>query len=177
MIAGDNTTPAQISTQPLIGAVSSGPDKVFQTGCPTFSGGIMNLVKASGSDDLVQEFTYDGASAAANGFWSINASDQTKAELKNAAGSAVNVSINRDTGVGDFLGVTTDVLTAKTSKISVGGGLKLDNATNVTVCTAADAGVMRYNTATKKLPGTRAVAALMSAATHTSLAAKPLPRT
>jgi hypothetical protein len=33
----------------------------------------------------------------------------------------------------------------------VGGGLKLDNATNVSVCAAADAGVMRYNTTTKKL--------------------------
>ena len=48
-------------------------------------------------------------------------------------------------------GVITDVLTAKTSKISVGGGLKLDSATNVTTCAAADAAVMRYNTTTKKL--------------------------
>lgn len=151
-IDGDNTTPDQIGIQPLIAVISAGPDKNFQTACPTFSGGVMSIAKAAGSDDLVQEFTYEGASAAANGLWTLDSPGGQVAQLRDSANSGVQVSINRDTGIGDFVGVTTDTLAAKTDNVSVDGGLKVDvlGATPED-CDAANAGVLRFNTTTRKL--------------------------
>lgn len=148
-IKGDNTVSAGI--QPVIAVISAGPDKVFQTTCAEYTSGPIAVTKTGGSDDILQTFTYDAASASSNGLWTLNVQNQAKAELKNAAGSAVNVSINRDTGIGDFLGVTTDTLAAKTNVVSMGGGLKLDTQANVTDCSAGGGGTLRYNASTKKL--------------------------
>ncbi|NBX66066.1 MAG: hypothetical protein EBQ96_03615, partial [Proteobacteria bacterium] len=147
-ITGDNT--ASANTQPVIAIIASGPDKLFQTSCAAFTSGPIAVAKTGGSDDLIFKYTYAEASANANGLWTLNSTNQAKAELKDSGGTA-RVSIDRSTGVGDFLGVTTDSLVAKTNRIAVGGGLKLDTNTNVTACAAADAGVIRYNTTTLKL--------------------------
>ncbi len=147
-ITGDNT--ASASTQPVIAIIAAGPDKTFQTTCPAWSGSPVTVSKASGSDDLIEHYTYAEATASSNGLWSLNASDQAKAELKDSGGTA-RVTIDRSTGIGDFLGITTDALVAKTSNVTLDGGLKLDTETNVTACTAADAGVIRFNAASGKL--------------------------
>jgi len=148
-IVGDNTTQAQIGIQPLIAIITAGPDKIFQTGCPSFTSGIMNVVKAAGSDDIVQEFTYEGASAAANGLWTLDAPGGQVAQLRDSANAAVQVSINRDTGIGDFVGVTTATIAAKTDNVAMDGGLKMD-VLGAEVCDAASDGVVRYD-ATEKL--------------------------
>lgn len=147
-ITGDNT--ASASTQPVIAVISSGPDKIYQTSCAAYSSGPISVAKAAGSDDLIFKFTYAEASANSNGLWTLNASDQTKAELKDSGGTA-RVTIDRSTGIGDFLGVTTDTIVAKTGNITLDGGLKLDTDTNVTACAAGDAGVVRYNSAAGKM--------------------------
>lgn len=147
-ITGDNT--ASAPTQPVIAIIAAGPDKTFQTACDAFASGPINVSKAGGSDDILFKYTYAEASATSNGLWTLNESDQTKAELKDSGGT-VNVVIDRSTGIGDFLGITTDTLVAKTSNVTLDGGLKLDTETNVTACAAADAGVVRYNAASGKL--------------------------
>jgi hypothetical protein len=147
-ITGDDT--ASAPTQPVIAIIAAGPDKAFQTSCPAWSGGPVTVSKAAGSDDLIEHYTYAEATASSNGLWSLNASDQAKAELKDSGGT-VNVTIDRSTGIGDFLGITTDTLVAKTSNVTLDGGLKLDTETNVTACAAADAGVIRFNAASGKL--------------------------
>lgn len=144
-LTGDNT--ASAPTQIVLAIIAAGPDKTFQTTCSAFSGGLVQVTKAGGADDLHFKYTYAEASANSNGLWSINVSDQAKAELKNAAGSQVNVTIDRDTGVGDFLGLTTGVISAKTAEtIAMDGALLLDaaGATSDT-CTAAEKGSIRLN--------------------------------
>ncbi|USO08033.1 MAG: hypothetical protein H6866_02110 [Rhodospirillales bacterium] len=149
-ITGDNNATNTADQQPVIALISAGPDRVFQTPCPTYSAGNIMDVQRAG-DDIVQDFTYAQASANSNGLWSLNPSDQTKAELKSSgAGGApqvANVSIDRDTGIGEFLGITTDSIVAKTDTIDVQGGLKLDSnyqAASAT-CTNAQEGAIRYN--------------------------------
>ena len=144
-ISGDNT--ASASTQAVIAVIAAGPDKSFQTTCSAYSGGAVQVTKAAGSDDIIFKYTYAEATASSNGLWSINTSDQAKAELKDSGGSAVNVSINRDTGIGDFLGLTTSVISAKTDEtIALDGGLLLDAAgASADTCTAAEKGALRLN--------------------------------
>ena len=155
MIGGDDGAgDTLIGTQPLIGIISAGSDKTFQTSCPTYNGASttpMSLVKASGSDDLILEFTYDGSEAAAGGLWTLNSSDNTQAELRNSAGDAVNVSVNRDTGIGNFLGVTVDTLAAKDKVVAMEGGLMLDDNVADVDCVAGTAGAVRYKAGDKKI--------------------------
>src|SRR5581483_7983440 len=143
-ITGDNTATA--ATQPVIAIIAAGPDKQFQTICPAYSGGELTVTKAGGSDDLIFKYTYAEATASSNGLWTLNVTDQAKAELKDSSGTA-RVSIDRATGIGDFLGVTTDTIAARTGNITLDGGLKFDTEANVTSCGAAEAGTVRYNAA------------------------------
>lgn len=147
-ITGDNTATA--SQQPVIAVIAAGPDKTFQTACPTITPGTVVAMNRQ-ADDLLFKYTYAEASVNSNGLWTLNTTDQAKAELKDSGGTA-RVSIDRATGIGDFLGVTTDTIAAKTANITLDGGLKLDTDTNVTACAAAgDAGVVRYNAASGKM--------------------------
>lgn len=147
-ITGDDTTTA--SQQPVIAVIAAGPDKTFQTACPTVTPGTVVAINRQG-DDLLFKYTYAEASVNSNGLWTLNTTDQAKAELKDSGGTA-RVTIDRSTGIGDFLGVSTDTIAAKASNITLDGGLKLDTETNVTDCTVAgDAGVIRYNGATARM--------------------------
>ena len=149
-IPGDDSGTNTVRVQPLFGVISSGPDKVFQTGCPVYTTGQMDLKKASGSDDLVQAFTYSEAEASAGGLWNLKSpTEQNIAQLKDSSGSAVNVSIDRDTGVGDFVGLTTDTLAAKTDNIAIDGGLKVDVLGSET-CDGTTEGVLRFDAGTEK---------------------------
>ena len=147
-LTGDNTATA--ATQPVIAIIAAGPDKQFQTTCAAYSGGPVTVAKAADSDDLVYKYTYAEATASSNGLWQLNPTDQTKAQLKDAGGNA-NVTIDRSTGIGDFLGVTTSTLAAKLDTIAIDGGLKLDTQANVTACGAGEAGTVRYNATTNKI--------------------------
>lgn len=147
-ITGDDTTTA--SQQPVIAVIAAGPDKTFQTACPTVTPGTVVAINRQG-DDLLFKYTYAEASVNSNGLWTLNTTDQAKAELKDSGGTA-RVTIDRSTGIGDFLGVSTDTIAAKASNITLDGGLKLDTETNVTDCTGAgDAGVVRYNGSTARM--------------------------
>lgn len=147
-ITGDNTVTA--SQQPVIAVIAAGPDKTFQTACPTVTPGTVVAMNRQG-DDLLFKYTYAEASVNSNGLWTLNTTDQAKAELKDSGGTA-RVTIDRSTGIGDFLGVSTDTIAAKATNITLDGGLKLDTETNVTDCTVAgDAGVIRYNGATGRM--------------------------
>ncbi len=149
-ITGDSTAGASVQT--VIAVVAAGPDKTFQTTCSAYSGGTVDAIKASGADDMIFKYTYAEATASSNGLWSINTSDDTKAELKDSTGSTVNVSIDRDTGIGDFLGVMTSTIAAKVDIVAMDGGLKLDTNASVTDCAViGDAGVVRYNTGVGKM--------------------------
>lgn len=147
-LTGDNTATA--ATQPVIAIIAAGPDKQFQTTCAAYSGGPVTVAKAADSDDLVYKYTYAEATASSNGLWQLNPTDQTKAQLKDAGGNA-NVTIDRSTGIGDFLGVTTSTLAAKLDTIAIDGGLKLDTQANVTACGAGEAGTVRYNASSNKI--------------------------
>ena len=144
-LTGDNTGSA--STQAVIAIIAAGPDKIFQTTCSAYSGGPVQVVKGAGSDDIIFKYSYAEAAASSNGLWSVNVSDQAKAELKDSSGGAVNVTIDRDTGIGDFLGLTTSVISARTDEtIALDGGLLLDTAgTTSDTCSAAEKGAIRLN--------------------------------
>ena len=143
-ITGDNT--ASAATQPVIAVIAAGADKIFQTTCSAYAGGAVTAAKAGGSDDLIFKYTYAEATASSNGLWTLNTSNQAKAELKDSSGTA-NVSINRSTGVGDFLGIITSTIDSKLSElINIGGALKLDTAgATVDTCDVAAKGALRLN--------------------------------
>lgn len=168
-LTGDNTATA--ATQPVIAIIAAGPDKQFQSTCAAYAGGQVSITKTADSDDIVYKYTYAQATAASNGLWTLSASDQTKAQLKDAGGTA-KVTIDRSSGIGDFYGLTSSTLVARDTNsneleddhIAVGGGLKLDNDSNVTTCGAADAGVIRFNATTNKIEFCTGVAWKLSGA-------------
>lgn len=159
ILAGAQTTSAPVPT--VIAIVSSGPDKVFQTSCVAYSGGnttgdttTTGVIKTSGSDDIVMKWSYAEALAASAGLWNIKAGAPDTATIgKNLEvtdpnnANAVTASINRQTGIGDFLGVTTNLLTPKTgTNMTLNGTLVAGplsaTAGNVTVTNQYGAGML-----------------------------------
>lgn len=105
---------------PVIALISAGPDKIFQTTCHAFDGaGQGGPAKPVGSDDFLFSYTYNEALASSGGLWIVKPADPQTAEISKDlevkdAGGNVTVSMDRTTGIGAFLGITTDLITPKT---------------------------------------------------------------
>lgn len=119
-------------TQPVIALLSAGPDRIFQTTCHAFDGiGQDGPVKPVGSDDYVFTYTYNEALASSGGLWTVKLADPQTAEIakdleiKDGSGN-VTVAVDHVTGIGDFLGITTDLITAKSS-----GTISLDGRVGI----------------------------------------------
>ncbi len=139
MIAGV-AAPAEIVKTPVIAVIAAGPDKAFQTTCSAGGG----ISKAAGSDDYIFKYTYAEATSSSNGLWQLDSGDKTKAQLVPFdEDSPVAATINRDSGIADFVGIVTGSVTAKTDVITIGGGLKLDGGVDNGVCTLANKGTLR----------------------------------
>ena len=145
-LAGEDST-----TAPVIAVMSAGANKVFETDCYAYGdGGSEGVVKPAGSDDYIFQYTYSEAAAAGAGLWQIKSGDadtaeiQKNLEIKDASTGTVKASVDSVLGIGDFLGITTDVLNAKTGDfLDVTGGLVLDNS--ITTCGASNKGAIRLN--------------------------------
>jgi hypothetical protein len=118
--------------------VSAGPDKSFQTTCRDWLDANTDnepdnplIEKTAGSDDYIIKQTYIEAAntGGGQGLWNIKDADANVAEIGKDleikdSGGDVNVSISRATGVGDFLGLTTNVITPRntsTNRIDLDG--------------------------------------------------------
>lgn len=141
-LSGTNST-----AFPVVAMVSAGPDKVFTTTCRTFLAADVNadgdlddagvdlpLVSkaAETDDDLIFTYTYEEATGASGGLWSLK------------SGDASTATINKDievsgTGTFDRIGATGS------DYLEMLSGLKLPNPTVMSVCNATNAGVMRLN--------------------------------
>ena len=123
-------------THPVIALISGGRDQTFQTSCLAYDGaGTDGVNRVVGSDDLVFTYTYAEATAASGGLWSIKPADADTAEIAKDlevkdSSNNVTVAIDRATGIGDFLGITTDVITAKT-----GNDLFIEGLTEIEIAT------------------------------------------
>lgn len=142
-------------TYSVLAVISAGPNRAFETSCNDFVDGNTDLVpdtplvdKPGGSDDLIMSYTYNEAnSSVAGGIWQLKTADPSTAEIAKDlevkdSGGTVRVSVDSTTGVGDFYGITTDLITPKTgSFVEVDGGMTLtdENAwTSVNVVTFSD---------------------------------------
>lgn len=141
-LSGTNST-----AFPVVAMVSAGPDKVFTTTCRTFTTADVNadgdlddtgvdlplVSKASETDDdLIFTYTYEEATGASGGLWSLK------------SGDASTATINKDievsgTGTFDRIGATGS------DYLEMLSGLKLPNPSVMSVCNATNAGVMRLN--------------------------------
>lgn len=144
-----------LSSEPVIAFISAGPDKTFQTGCYAYDGvGSEGIVKPVSSDDIILQYSYAEASASSAGLWGLKVGDPDTAEIakdleiKDNVG-AVKVSVDSTTGVGDFLGLTTDLITAKTGgRVDVDGSMKISDNNGVTLTIdAIDGGAAPATTA------------------------------
>ncbi len=133
----DGPSPGR-ENQLVLAVVSAGPDKAFQTTCRAWvdanaDGNPDQLMveKTVGSDDSIVKFTYAEAANTGSGLWKIKVGAPDTAQIdKNLeikdSGGTVRVSVNNTTGVGDFLGLTTDLISAKTgSTVDVDATIKL----------------------------------------------------
>lgn len=141
-LSGTNST-----AFPVVAMVSAGPDKVFTTTCRTFLAADVNadgdlddagvdlpLVSkaAETDDDLIFTYTYEEATGASGGLWSLK------------SGDASTATINKDievsgTGTFDRIGATGS------DYLEMLSGLKLPNPSVMATCNATNAGVMRLN--------------------------------
>ena len=145
-LTGDNTAGAP--SQTLLAVVAAGPDKTFQTTCNAFSSGPVDVSKSGGSDDIIIKYSYAEAAASSSGLWTLNASDQNKAELKDNGG-AVAVSVDRSGGIINAVAISTATISAPSTAfdtLSIGGGFLLDtSAGTATVCGAGQTGSLRLD--------------------------------
>jgi hypothetical protein len=141
-LSGTNST-----AFPVVAMVSAGPDKVFTTTCRSFltadvnADGDLNTVgvdlplvskAAETDDDLIFTYTYEEATGASGGLWSLK------------SGDASTATINKDievsgTGTFDRIGATGS------DYLEMLSGLKLPNPSVMSTCNATNAGVMRLN--------------------------------
>lgn len=133
-------------TYSVLAVISAGPNRAFETSCNDFVDANTDLVpdtplvnKPSGSDDLIMSYTYNEAnSSVAGGIWKLKTADPSTAEIAKDlevkdSGGTVRVSVDSTTGVGDFYGITTDLITPKTgSSIDVDGGMALNGSMTLT---------------------------------------------
>lgn len=149
LIAGinNNTDDSGIA----IGLISAGPDRVFQSTCAAHSTYI-----TKGGDDIVYSLTYGDAVSSSGGLWNIKPLDastaeiQKNVEIKDAGGTAV-AQITQ-TGSATFTSLQTDILsTNSTGFVEVESGFMLPdngNSPDTDCDNAAEAGMIRYNSAT-----------------------------
>jgi hypothetical protein len=149
-LAGENA-----ATGYAIAVISAGPDRQFQTACNAYPSAAA-LDKVSGSDDIVLGYTYGEASALAGGLWNLKSGDAETAEInrnlevKDESGN-VTFALDAQSGLGDFIGLTTGSIAGKSGPLDVTGGLKFESdsiALNA-ACTEEDS--FAFDTATDML--------------------------
>lgn len=141
---------------PVVALVSAGADKKFTTTCRNFStgadradkngngvltdsGDLPLIGKASATDDdIIFSYTYQEAMAASGGLWTLKAGDPGKAVIT----KDLEVS-----GGATFSGTGTFERLAATGSdyLEMVSGLKLGNASVVSLCNPANNGVLRLN--------------------------------
>lgn len=154
---GNYLTGENSNTGYAIAIISAGPDRTFNTTCSAYPSA-MALNKTPGSDDVVLGYTYAEAEANSGGLWNLQSGDPNTAEIaKNLevkdSGGTTTFALDAQTGIGDFIGLTTGAIAAKGSNpLSITGGLKFDTALVETgACTAANTDAFAFDTAGDKL--------------------------
>lgn len=154
---GNYLTGANSNTGYAIAIISAGPDRTFNTTCSAYPSATA-LNKTPGSDDVVLGYTYAEAEANSGGLWNLQSGDPNTAEIaKNLevkdSGGTTTFALDAQTGIGDFIGLTTGAIAAKGSNpLSITGGLKFDTAPVETgACTAANTDAFAFDTAGDKL--------------------------
>lgn len=140
-LAGENT-----DTGVTLAIISAGPDRTFQTSCNAYP--TANAVnKPAGSDDLVLKYSYAEATAGGGGLWNIKSGSPETAEIqKNLeirdSGGIVTFSLDKETGIGEFLAVKTDSLYSKTpgAPVTMGSLLRAQNVTGLAAPTGGAGG-------------------------------------
>lgn len=88
---GNRLAGGHLPANPVIAVISSGPDKVFQTGCVADGNGHY-LLELPGNDDLVLRYSYAEAMALSGGLWNLKHDDAETATI------AKNLSVTDGTG-------------------------------------------------------------------------------
>ena len=151
-------TDTSVETRPVIALISAGPNKSFETTCAAYDGsGDEGVVEASGSDDFVYTRTYAEASASGGGLWQLKPADADTATIEKdleIGTGATQVTVDRGTGIGSFIGVTTNSIASRNGDdvISFTGGLLPDVKSAFTTCGSAQEGVLRINDDTSGEP-------------------------
>lgn len=142
---GNYLTGENGATGYAIAVISAGPDRQFQTACNAYPSAAA-LDKTPGTDDIVLGYTYGEASALAGGLWNLKSGDAETAEInrnlevKDESGN-VTFALDAQSGLGDFIGLTTGSIAGKSGPLDVTGGLKFESdsiALNA-ACTEEDA--------------------------------------
>lgn len=152
---GNYLTGENGATGYAIAVISAGPDRQFQTACNAYPSAAA-LDKTPGTDDIVLGYTYGEASALAGGLWNLKSGDAETAEInrnlevKDESGN-VTFALDAQSGLGDFIGLTTGSIAGKSGPLDITGGLKFESdsiALNA-ACTEEDS--FAFDTATDML--------------------------
>ncbi|HEX2839926.1 hypothetical protein [Hyphomicrobium sp.] len=128
---GNYLTGENGATGYAIAVISAGPDRQFQTACNAYPSAAA-LDKTPGTDDIVLGYTYGEASALAGGLWNLKSGDAETAEInrnlevKDESGN-VTFALDAQSGLGDFIGLTTGSIAGKSGPLDVTGGLKFES--------------------------------------------------
>lgn len=152
---GNYLTGENGATGYAIAIISAGPDRQFQTSCNAYPS-TAAVDKTPGTDDIVLGYTYGEASALAGGLWNLKSGDADTAEIDRNlevkdSGGNVTFALDAQSGLGDFIGLTTGSIAGKSGPLDVTGGLKFESdsiALNA-ACTEEDA--FAFDTATDML--------------------------
>ena len=170
-LAGGNT-----NSVPVVALISAGPDKVFTTTCRTYAAADVNsdgdlldatdltLVSKAAltDDDVIFSYTYQEATAASGGLWSLKSGDSGTAVINKNIEATGTANLQGGIMLADKALITCDATTAGVMAMNgnaieicdgagawtaiTGGGGAL--GTTATCAAPADAGNIRYNTGT-----------------------------
>ena len=169
-LSGSNT-----NSVPVVALISAGPDKVFSTTCRTFAAADVNsdgdlldatdltLVSKAAltDDDVIFSYTYQEATAASGGLWSLKSGDAGTAVIDKNIETTGTANMQGGIMLADKALITCDPTTAGVmamngnaieicdgagtwTAITGGGGF----GTTAVCAVPADAGNIRYNTGT-----------------------------
>lgn len=152
---GNYLTGENAATGYAIALISAGPDRQFQTSCNAYPSAAA-LNKTPGTDDIVLGYTYGEASALAGGLWNLKSGDAETAEINRNlevkdAGGNVTFALDAQSGLGDFIGLTTGSIAGKSGPLDVTGGLKFESDSIALNDACSEEDAFAFDTATDML--------------------------
>lgn len=132
----DDPANVPANRQHVIAVISAGKDRLFDTICKNEANAALDGTGTivNNGDDIIHSYSYNGATQAVSGLWSLKEDDAGIATLDKT------IEIDTGGGIGAFDAINT------AGRVHAGGGVQLPTQATLTTCNIDNVGLLRVDT-------------------------------